>query len=79
MIKLFESSIRKIEGDHVSAIDLVAELDELMEHILLRKETNFLTPATTAEKNAIERDAHCSAIVLPTFKEFLGNCYSLLL
>lgn len=78
VIKLFESSVRKIEGDHVSAIDVVAELDELMEQLLLRKETNFLTPATTAEKNAIERDGHCTAIVLPTFKEFLGNCYSFL-
>lgn len=75
-IRLFEDTVRKIEGDHVVAVEVVFELDDLIEQLELRQETHFMIPAVIAEKNEIEEEGHCTQIIQATFDQFYGNILS---
>lgn len=71
----FHSTVLKIEGDNVSAVDVVHQLDVLRGNFLLRKTEKYLHPDTEAElmeltsvTGQFERE-----IIEGYFSEFFGN------
>lgn len=72
--ELFAQCVLKIEGDEVSAIEIVQHLGDLNEPLKLRKSDEFLSAPTKAEMEAV---IIYSKLITTKCKEFFGNllCY----
>lgn len=73
---MFAAHILKIEGDDVTAIEVVQYLDELEMTLRTRQEDDFLSPTTLVEKKALIRAGYAADVVL-TAKcgEFFGKLF----
>lgn len=69
----------KIEGDDVTAIEVAQSSYDLEETLKTRKEDDFLSPATLAEKQRLIHDGYNSYEMAAVRNEFFGNYVRLLL
>ena len=71
--ELFANCVLKIEGDDVTAIEVVRCLDELKETIKMRQQDGFLTPSVSAEKFNLIGKGYNSNEIDALRKDFFGN------
>lgn len=70
---MFASSVKKIEGDNITAIEIVQQLCELDHALKMRREDEFLSPNVAAEKNTLIESGYDSVLLANICKEFFGN------
>lgn len=63
----------KIEGDNITAIEVVHYLDELRDTIDTRGKDDFLSPAASAEKRTLIDNGCDSDSLSDPCKEFFGT------
>lgn len=65
----------KIEGDDVSAIEVVQQIIELEQTLKQRKEDNFLPPPAVAERNMLIENGYSLDELTAVCNDFFGNFY----
>lgn len=53
---MFRETVLQIEGENVSAVDVVYHLDELRGNLMLQKEDRYLAPPVKAERKKMMDD-----------------------
>lgn len=76
---MFAETVLKIEGDEVTAIEVVQHLDEFVTTLKMRRTDNFLSYQTAIEKQKLIDDGDSAGVIEATCHEFFGNLFRLFL
>lgn len=70
----FQETVRQIEGDKITAIDVAHHVEVLRANILLRKEEMYLDPQTESEKNKLTNtEYYDEETIVGVFEKFYGE------
>lgn len=70
---MFAECVLKIEGDTVTALEVVGRVDDLMKTLQRRSGDGFLSEQTKSEKTMLIRSGLSAALITKTCKQFFGK------
>lgn len=70
---MFADTVLKIEGDDITAIEIMKHLDDLENTLKLREEDEFLSPLVAEEKDTLIGFGYDAELLRVTCKTFFGN------
>lgn len=70
---MFAKFVLKIEGDDISAVEVLQHGDQLKNTCRMRRDDEFLTPATAAEKQILITDGCDIATIIDLPSTLLSN------
>lgn len=74
--ELFPKNVMKIEGDDVTAIEVAKSLNGLEESLKMRKQDDFSSPTTVAEKQRLIDDEYNSDEMAAIRNDLFGNVFA---